>query len=68
MIIWGLIFGFLGSVMLVRFGITFHGDQAGINSGRHWTKLGLSMEWGQRVGFTLIAIGFALQFIAQFLQ
>lgn len=57
---------FLGSAFLIRFGVTFRGDNAGVSMGKHWTKLGLSMEWGQRVGFIMLTIGFVLQFIARF--
>lgn len=63
----GLGVTFLGTVFLLRFGVTFRGDEAGVHVGKHWTKLGLTMEWGQRLGFTMLAIGFILQFIAQFL-
>jgi hypothetical protein len=62
----GLGMAFLGAGFLVRFGITFRGDDAGVFKGKHWTKLGLTMELGQRLGFTMLAIGFILQFIAQF--
>jgi len=63
----GLGVAFLGTGFLVRFGVTFHGDNAGVYTGKHWTKLGLTIEWGQRLGFTILTIGFILQFIAQFL-
>ena len=57
----------LGAGLLVRFGVTFHGDDAGVLVGKGWTKLWLTMEWGQRLGFIMVVIGFILQFIAQFL-
>lgn len=63
----GLGVAFLGAIFLVRFSVTFHGDDPGVDVGKHWTKLGLSMEWGQRLGFIMLAIGFILQFITQFL-
>jgi len=63
----GLGVAFLGAGFLVRFGVSFHGDEPGVDVGKHWTKLGLNMEWGQRLGFIMLTIGFILQFIAQFL-
>jgi hypothetical protein len=63
----GLGIAFLGTVFLMRFGVTFRGDDAGVNAGKHWTKLGLTMECGQRLGFTMLFVGFIHQLIAQFL-
>lgn len=66
--IFGLGLAFLGTFFLaLRFGITFHGDSPGVNCGKHWTKLGLNMQWGQRICFALLAIGFILQLISQLL-
>jgi len=65
--IFGLGVAFLGTVFLIRFGVSFHGDEAGVNTGKYWTKLCLTMEWGQRLGFILLSIGFILQLMAQFL-
>jgi hypothetical protein len=63
----GLVIAFLGTVFLIRFGVRFHGDDAGVNTGKHWTTLWLTMECGQRLGFIMLSVGFVLQLIAQFL-
>jgi len=63
----GLVIALLGTVFLIRFGVTFHGDDAGVNTGKHWTKLWLTMEYGQRLGFIMLTVGFGFQIIAQFL-
>jgi len=63
----GLGVAFIGAILLLRFGITFHVDDAVVYVGKHWTKLGLNMEWGQRLAFIMITMGFILQFIARFL-
>ena len=58
----GLLIALLGTVFLIKFGVTFRGDQPGVSTGKSWTN-----ECGQRMGFTLLLIGFALQLSAQFL-
>jgi hypothetical protein len=63
----GLGVTFLGTLFLLRFGVSFHGDEAGVLLGKGWQKLWLTMEWGQRLSFIILATGFALQLIAQFL-
>jgi len=63
----GLFVALLGSAFLVRFGVRFQGDTAGVLVGKGWTKLGLTIEWGQRLGFIMLSAGFILQIIAQFL-
>jgi hypothetical protein len=63
----GLVIAFLGTVFLMRFGVTFHEDDALVPTGKHWTKLWLTMECGQRLGFIMLSVGFGLQLIAQFL-
>jgi hypothetical protein len=63
----GLVIAFLGTVFLIRFGVTFQGDDPVVPTGKHWTKLWLTMECGQRLGFIMLSVGFVLQLIAQFL-
>jgi hypothetical protein len=65
--IFGLSIAFLGAVFLIRFGVSFHGDAAGVSTGKDWTTLWLTMECGQRVAFIMLSVGFVLQLIAQFL-
>ena len=64
----GLAFAFLGTILLLRFGITFRGDQPGVPTGKDWTKLGLSIECGQRISFLLLVIGFGLQLLSQLMS
>ena len=64
----GLGVALLGTVFLfLRFGITFQGDVPGVNVGKDWKKLGLSIERGQQISFLLLVIGFILQLISQLL-
>jgi thiol:disulfide interchange protein len=58
----GLGIALLGTIFLTLFGIRFQGDNPVVKTGGHWTN-----EYGQGVGFVLLAIGFVLQLIAQFL-
>jgi hypothetical protein len=60
----GLVIAFLGAVLLIRFGVTFRGDDAWVLIGKHWKKLWLTMEWGQRLAFIMLSVGFVLQLIA----
>ena len=57
----GLGIAFLGTVFLALFGIRFSGDRPIVRTGGHWTN-----ERWQRLGFTLLSIGFFLQIIGQF--
>ena len=64
----GLVVGFCGAALLVRFGMGFSGDKPGFNTpGKVLRKLHVTLERGQRLGFTLLATGFLFQFIAQLL-
>jgi len=63
----GLGITFIGALLLMRFGVTFHGDQPGVGTGKSWTKLCLTMERGQQLSFGMLFVGFILQFVARFL-
>jgi len=64
----GLSISFLGAIFLVYFGITFRGNDPGVSEpGKICQRLHLTIEWGQRLGFILLAIGFFAQLIAQIL-
>lgn len=63
----GLVIALLGTVFLIRFGVRFRGDEAGVDVGKNWTKLWLTMEQGQGIGFIMLIVGIVLQLIAQFL-
>jgi hypothetical protein len=56
----GLAIALLGTIFLTLFGVRFQGDRPVVRTGGHWTN-----EYGQTVGFVLLAIGIALQLIAQ---
>jgi hypothetical protein len=61
----GLIVAFLGTLLLLRFGVGFHGDRPVVSVGTDWTKLFLSTEWGQRIAIGFLALGFLLQLLSQ---
>jgi hypothetical protein len=63
----GLVIALLGTVFLIRFGIRFRGDEAGVIIGKDWTTLWLTVEQGQGIGFIMLTAGIVLQLIAQFL-
>jgi hypothetical protein len=63
----GLVIALLGTVFLIRFSVRFRGDEAGVDTGKSWTKLWLTMEQGQGIGFIMLTGGIVLQLIAQFL-
>jgi hypothetical protein len=63
----GLLVALLGTVFLIKFGVRFRGDDAGVYTGKSWTKLWLTMEQGQGIGFIMLIVGIVLQLIAQFL-
>lgn len=64
LVITGLSVSFVGSLLLIIYGVVFRGDDVWVATGRSWWKW-FSNGVGQRLGFICLTLGFLLQLIGQ---